>query len=186
MNRHTIIIPDALRAAAIAGRITKWVSQVPEEAQNEIQEVPYFTNPLGVPGDEIYLAEELRGDGQPGNRRVGIMRYGFDGEMVLPCAKCGKVICKHSYFVADVVWPYTTNSRSAKQMPRWASRRFWRNTGVEVKQRKEITVNDLIAMGFESDWQCDDIFYDLFKQFDSLYPDYSPDTWMFVTSMEAI
>jgi hypothetical protein len=178
MNSHSLIIPPALIDAAIAGRITKWISLVPEPHQSLLNNDDYLVDeflpdqhsPLGVPGDEIYMAEELRGDGQPGNRRVGIMRYGFDGEMVLACATCGKVKCKHSNFLADVVWQYTTNSRSAKQMPRWASRRVWRNTGVEVKQWG----------GFTAEEQR------LYLQIHPGIQQIANDDWYFVTSLEAM
>lgn len=82
----------------------------------------------GQIGDRLWVRESLRGDGQPGNRRIGIMRYAADGEMVLDN---GVPVCP------------------SKHMPRWASRITVEITDIRVERLQEISEEDAIAEGMQ-------------------------------------
>ena len=105
--------------------------------------------PYGVPGDRLWVREQLRGDGQPGNRRVGITRYGADGDMVLPHCCCGAVICKcgENAIRADHIWNWKNAALPSIHMPRWASRITLEVTGVRVERLQDISENDAKAEG---------------------------------------
>jgi hypothetical protein len=106
--------------------------------------------PYGQPGDRLWVRETLRGDGQPGNRRVGITRYAADGEMVLPCTTCGNVICATpdcGGTVMDHVWEWDRPILSPIHMPRWASRLTLEITEVRVQRVQEVGAEDCEAEG---------------------------------------
>jgi len=90
--------------------------------------------PYGKPGDPLWVREGLRGDGQPGDRRIGIMRYAADGEMVLT-------------YNQDHLWGYKRPTLSAIYMPRWASRILLEVTDVRVERLQEISWNDAKSEG---------------------------------------
>lgn len=92
--------------------------------------------PFGSTGDRLWVREALRGDGQPGNRRVGIMRYAADGEMVLD----GSV---------DVIWTYKRPTCPSIHMPRWASRITLEITGVRVERLQNMSVSDAFMEGIK-------------------------------------
>jgi len=103
--------------------------------------------PLKV-GDRVYVQEELRGDGQPGNKRVGIMRYGLDGEMVLPCSTCGWVFCTEGAdcgAVVDTTWEYDTPTIRPSEMPLWASRITLEVTEIRAQRIQDISEKDAIS-----------------------------------------
>ncbi len=110
-----------------------------------LQECPY-----GKPGDRLWVKESLRGDGQPGNRRVGIVRYAADGEMVLPCTTCGIVTCTCDGGPSsrwDQVWDWKRPVLNAMYCPRWASRLLLEITEVRAQWLHDITEEDAKAEG---------------------------------------
>ncbi|MFH0907666.1 MAG: hypothetical protein V1929_02755 [bacterium] len=95
--------------------------------------------PYGIPGERLWVKESLRGDGQPGNRRVGIARYAVDGNMVLEKIEdAGR---------ADVLWEWKRPVLPARFMPRWASRITLEITDVRVQRVQEISNEDALAEG---------------------------------------
>lgn len=100
-------------------------------------------------GDRLWVREQLRGDGQPGGRRKGIMRYGADGEMVLPCCSCLKVLCSCNDRGArmDCIWEWKRPVLSAMFMPRWASRITLEVTDVRAQRLQDISEEDARAEG---------------------------------------
>lgn len=111
----------------------------------------WFACPHGQIGDRLWVREEIRGDGQPGNRRAGIMRYGADGEMVMPCLDCGYVVCRCESLTAvqDVIWGYRRPVLPAHLMPRWASRLTLEIVGVRVQRLADMAIEDFVAEGIE-------------------------------------
>jgi len=107
--------------------------------------------PYGAAGDRLWVRETLRGDGQPGNRRVGIVRYGADGEMVLVCCGCGSVHCtcfdEDQPTRMDLVWEWERPVVPSIFMPRWASRITLELTGVRVERVQDISIGDARAEG---------------------------------------
>lgn len=105
--------------------------------------------PYGRPGDRLWVREQLRGDGQPGDRRIGITRYGSDGEMVLPRVCCGNVICTcgDPSSRMDHIWGWKRTVLPARYMPRWAWRLTLEVTAVRVERVAEISRADAIAEG---------------------------------------
>ena len=91
-----------------------------------------------APGDLIWAKENLRGDGQPGNRREGIVRYALDGEMSLDCRSGVK---------SDVIWEWKRSTLPARFCPRWASRLTIRVTDVRVERLEDISDDDCVAEG---------------------------------------
>jgi len=111
--------------------------------------------PYGAAGDRLWVRETLRGDGQPGNRRVGIVRYGADGEMVLVCCGCGSVHCtcfdEDQPTRMDLVWEWERPVVPSIFMPRWASRILLEITDVRAERLQDIRHKDadLEAEGIE-------------------------------------
>ena len=106
--------------------------------------------PYGQPGDRLWVKESLRGDGQPGNRREGIARYGADGEMVLPCATCGFVGCTCEGGPScrmDLIWQWKNKALPSIHCPRWASRLTLDIAEVRVERLQDISEADILAEG---------------------------------------
>jgi hypothetical protein len=93
--------------------------------------------PYGVPGDLLWVKESLRGDGEPGGRRVGIVRYAADGWMVIDEG-------------SDVIWEWKRPTLAARFCPRWASRITLKLTDVRVERVQDISEDDAKAEGVES------------------------------------
>jgi hypothetical protein len=108
--------------------------------------------PYGKVGSKLWVKEQLRGDGKPGNRRAGIVRYGADGEMVLVCSSCGSARCENGGLCPsarmDVVWDWKPKVLGAMYCPRWASRIALEITDLRVEHLQEITIEDAWAEGF--------------------------------------
>jgi len=109
--------------------------------------------PYGAAGDRLWVRETLRGDGQPGNRRVGIVRYGADGEMVLVCCGCGSVHCtcfdEDQPTRMDLVWEWERPVVPSIFMPRWASRITLDIEAVRAERVQDISEDDARAEGVE-------------------------------------
>lgn len=126
-------------------------------------------------GDRLWVREKLRGDGQPGNRRVGIVRYGTDGEMVLPCATCGWVQCLghegecHGVRM-DLPWEWENEFILPQKMPRWASRITLEITNVRVERVQNISEEDAKAEGIEGPF---DVGYQAYRIPGDTKPRYS-------------
>lgn len=86
------------------------------------------------PGDRLWVRENCRGDGEPGNKRPGIARYSLDGEMVLTDG-------------TDHLWEYKRRVMPAIHMPRTYSRLTWIVTGVRMEHVQDISNADAIAEG---------------------------------------
>jgi hypothetical protein len=99
--------------------------------------------PYGEPGDRLWIKESLRGDGQPGNMRPGIMRYVADGAAV-------------SGPLGEAFWRYKRPLLTARYMPRWASRLTLEVAGVRVERVQDITEEDAIAEGAFAQGKCGD------------------------------
>jgi hypothetical protein len=97
-------------------------------------------HPLGEPGTVHGVGEELRGDGQPGNKRVGIARYGSDGEMVIVCAGCGWVDCRKAndcFARMDVLWEGDKLVTPADDCPDWAVRHRVQTTRLGPVEKRD-------------------------------------------------
>lgn len=90
--------------------------------------------PYGQPGDRLYVKEALRGDGEPGGRRKGIVRYARDGSMVL-------------FDDSDHVWPWKRPILPARFMPKWAARIWLQIDKVSVERLQDISEEDARAEG---------------------------------------
>ena len=127
--------------------------------------------PLQV-GDRIFVQEELRGDGQPGDKRKWIMRYGADGEMVLTCTECGNVLCTCDSGCTsrtDIVWDDGRPATPAKSMPRWAARTWAEITEIRAQRIREISLQDVFAEGCFLSTESEELG-DFQNLWESLYP----------------
>lgn len=121
---------------------TRWVVKVPPpddygDSGIDVQwAVGNIKCPYGQPGDRLWVRESLRGDGMPGNRRKGIMRYAADGEMVMVDG-------------VDVVWQFKKLVVPSIHMPRWASRITLEIVNVRIERLQEISEDDAKAEGVE-------------------------------------
>jgi hypothetical protein len=94
---------------------------------------------LGPVGSVLACKEALRGDGQPGNRRVGIARYALDGEMVLADGQ-------------DWLWDFETPQIPAEEMPVEWARLFLRTTAVDLRRTDSMTEEEAVAWGVSRQW----------------------------------
>jgi len=114
-------------------------------------------NPLGVPGDLLYVRETWRQRGVGGNiggsgtyalieyRASFQERWGHDGEIIMEYAD------KRCYPPGGVDISESDHRRwrPSIHMPKWAARLWVVNTGVRVERGPYISEEDAIAEGFE-------------------------------------
>jgi len=167
-------------------------------------------NPLGIPGDLLYIREAWRQRGAGGNldgsgtyalveyRASFRERWGHDGEIIMEYAD------KRCYPPSGVDISKSDHRRwrPSIHMPKWAARLWVCNTGVRVERIRDITEDDVLADGVRQVWDFDEDI-DYFETdagrstcpfeayaylWDSIYAkrglEWDSNCWVFVTSYE--
>ena len=94
-------------------------------------EMEHWKSPYGVPGDLLYVREELK------KTPNLFSRYAVDGEWV-----AGSDTLEHW-------WKWKRNRLPGRFMPKWAARIWLRITDVRLEQVQEISYEDIVAEGCE-------------------------------------